>query len=121
VNRTFEDYRVDVVQMVFWCLELHQQPLRCVPSSLSDEPTSSCSPDEEATSVYSQLSESLLTWPASSKSPFLSNRTHLVVQKSEDIMVYNSRLYIMEDEVTVLSIRNLAKPVSDWNLWSACD
>jgi hypothetical protein len=44
-----------------------------------------------------------------------------VVQKSEDIMVHDSRFYIMEDEVVVLSIRNLAKTVSDWNIWSACD
>jgi hypothetical protein len=36
-------------------------------------------------------------------------------------MIHNSRFYIMEDEVVVLSMSNLEKTKSDWNLWSACD
>jgi hypothetical protein len=38
--------------------------------SLTDEPAGRCSPNEETTSTYNQLSENLLAWPAISKCPF---------------------------------------------------
>ena len=36
-------------------------------------------------------------------------------------MDHNDRFYIMENEVAVLSIGNLAETVSNWNFWSASD
>jgi hypothetical protein len=44
-----------------------------------------------------------------------------MVEKDKDVMVHNGRFYVMEDEVAVLGIRNLAETVSNWNLWSACN
>jgi hypothetical protein len=53
---------------------------------------------------------------ASSKTPFPSNRSQFIVQENRDVMVQNGRFYIMEYEIAVLSVKKLAKAVTDWNL-----
>jgi hypothetical protein len=58
---------------------------------------------------------------ASSETPFLSNQSQFIAQENREVMVHNGCFSIMENGDAVLSIRNLAETISDWNLWSACD
>ena len=51
----------------------------------------------------------------------LSDKPQVVFQEYRDVMVHNSRFYVMKDEIAVLSIGNLTETVADRNLWSACN